>query len=52
MFTWPDGRRYEGGWLRGKQHGTALYTDKSGKVKTGLWENGKRTKWITETDPE
>ena len=47
MFEWPDGRKYEGGWLEGKQHGRATYTNNKGVVKAGIWENGKRKRWIS-----
>ena len=30
----------------GKQHGCGKYTDVTGEVKYGLWENGKRTMWF------
>jgi len=48
----PDGRQYEGGWLQGKQHGTAKYTNATGKVRIGIWDRGKRLKWLEETTPE
>ena len=25
VFTWPDGRMYEGEWFDGKQHGKGTY---------------------------
>ena len=25
--TWPDGRRFEGGWRRGEVHGRATFTE-------------------------
>jgi len=43
----PDGRKYDGGWYAGKQHGEAVYTNAKQEVKKGIWENGKRTgDWI------
>ena len=42
----PDGRRYSGGWLEGKQHGQSKYTNKDGVEKVGIWEYGKRQKWL------
>lgn len=48
-YCWTDGRKYEGWWSRGKQHGLGTYIDPAkGKVKYGLWENGKRVKWFDE----
>ena len=43
----PDGRKYDGGWLEGKQHGQANYTNKDNVVKVGIWENGKRQRWLS-----
>lgn len=42
----PEGNRYEGPWLNGKQHGIGWYTNKNGEKRQGVWENGKRIKWI------
>lgn len=50
MFLWPDGRRYEGTWLNGKQHGTGLYHTAKGEAKKGEWAEGKRLKWISNTN--
>ena len=33
MFVRPDGRKYEGQWLNGKQDGVGTYTTSSGKTK-------------------
>ena len=35
LYTWSDGRKYEGAWMNGKQHGTGIYTSASGKTKKG-----------------
>ncbi len=49
VYTWADGRCYEGYWFRGKQHGLGTYlVPKDGKVKFGLWEDGKRIEWFNE----
>ena len=45
----PDGRKYEGGWLDGKQHGKATYTNAQKKVRVGIWQNGKRLEWVQDT---
>lgn len=48
-YYWTDGRRYEGWWNKGKQHGLGTYIDsKKEKIKYGLWEGGKRSKWFDE----
>ena len=49
LYYWTDGRRYEGWWSKGKQHGLGTYLDPTkGKMKLGLWENGKRMRWFDE----
>lgn len=48
MFTWPDKRKYEGGWKNGKQHGQGCYIAINGDRKEGQWENGTRIKWLDE----
>jgi len=48
VFTWPDGKKYEGEWKGGKQDGVGQYDDGQGNVMYGKWESGKRTAWITE----
>jgi hypothetical protein len=42
----PDGRKYEGDWKNGKQHGVGIYTSASGKTKKGEWSEGKRIQWL------
>lgn len=50
MFTWPDGRKYNGGWHDGKQHGVGEYLTSKGETKYGEWKEGKRIKWIEKSD--
>ena len=46
-YIWVDGRRYEGYWSYGKQHGLGKYNvPKEGVEKYGLWEDGKRIEWF------
>ena len=45
MFR-PDGKKYDGNWSEGKQHGKGLYTNVKGVSREGEWENGKRIKWL------
>jgi peptide/nickel transport system permease protein len=33
IYEWPDGRRYEGSWLNGKQHGVGIYHTSKGEAK-------------------
>ena len=46
MFSWPEGKKYEGDWKDNKQHGKGYYITKSGKRRLAKWENGKRIKWL------
>ncbi len=46
VFIWPDGRKYEGYWREGKQHGEGNYYTAKGKMRRGQWENGKRVAWL------
>ncbi len=48
MYSWADGRRYDGMWLNGKQHGEGKYVLADGTVKMGIWKNGKRVRWLEE----
>lgn len=43
MFTWPDGKIYEGYWQNGKQHGDGVLIN-NGKRVNGTWVDGKRQK--------
>lgn len=45
VFTWPDGRRYEGGWRKGKQNGMSKYRTATGEIWEGQWEDGVMHKW-------
>ena len=52
LFVWADGRKYNGCWKDGKQHGEGMFFNVSqGKWKKGIWENGKRMRWM-EDEPE
>ena len=47
VFTWNDGRIYDGNWKNGKQHGEGkFFNPKKNEWKKGIWEDGKRIKWI------
>lgn len=30
IYIWPNGKTYDGGWVNGKQHGTARFTNSKG----------------------
>lgn len=41
VFSWPDGRRYEGEYLEDKKHGFGIYSWTNGRQYAGQWENGQ-----------
>ena len=41
VFTWSDGRRYEGEYINDLKHGNGIFTWEDGKKYNGAWENGK-----------
>ena len=43
IFSWPDGRRYEGEWENDKRHGKAIYISETGKRYNKIWREGKMT---------
>ena len=46
-FEWDGGKKFKGYWKNGKQHGEGLlYSIKNKNWRKGIWENGKRIKWI------
>ena len=46
-FTWSDGKQYKGPWVNGKQHGEGeLFSPSQNIWQKGIWDNGKRIKWI------
>ena len=50
VFKWPNGRTYDGNWKLGKMDGEGTYTSEKGKVRIGIWQDGKRLKWVEYTD--
>lgn len=40
MFR-PDGRKYDGQWVNGKQEGQGTYTNEKGVTRVGDWKEGK-----------
>ena len=48
VFEWADGRKYKGFWMNGKQHGEGeFYNQKEDQWKKGVWNDGKRVRWIS-----
>jgi len=52
VYTWKDGRRYEGQYLKDRKHGHGVYKWADGRMYDGQWENGRQhgegTYWVKE----
>jgi len=45
-----DGRKYKGYWKNGKQHGEGeFFNNTTGQWRKGIWDDGKRVRWIGDT---
>jgi hypothetical protein len=45
-----DGRKYKGYWKNGKQHGEGeFFNPNTMQWRKGIWDDGKRVRWINET---
>ena len=42
VYTWKDGRRYEGQYERDRKHGMGVYMWADGRKYEGMWMNGKQ----------
>merc|ERR1719221_918513 len=45
IFTWSDGRLYEGYWANGRQHGLGRLRDANGRHRLAEWDRGERLGW-------
>tara|TARA_B110001450_G_C17400532_1_gene391481 strand:+ start:494 stop:643 length:150 start_codon:yes stop_codon:yes gene_type:complete len=43
LYTWRNGKQYDGNWENGKQHGEGLFTTSTGQIRKGIWVDGVRT---------
>ncbi len=41
IYTWQDGRKYEGEYADDKKHGYGVYNWVDGRVYRGYWNKGK-----------
>ena len=42
IFSWPDGRRYEGDYKDDKKDGNGVFSWNDGRKYEGQWANGKQ----------
>ena len=42
IYTWKDGRKYDGNYFMDKKHGFGIYVWADGRKYEGMWENGKQ----------
>lgn len=42
VYTWEDGRQYQGEYKDDKKHGYGIYTWKDGREYRGFWHRGKQ----------
>ena len=40
VYTWQDGRKYEGSYAQNKKNGTGVYTYSDGSKYQGEWQDG------------
>ena len=52
VYTWKDGRRYEGEYKMNKKHGEGTYTYSDGSKYKGEWCNGLQNGVGYIIDPE
>lgn len=48
IYTWPDGKSYEGFWKNNLMHGEGKMNFTNGKSRKGKWRKGKRVEWLDE----
>ena len=41
IFTWPDGRKYDGEYVDDKKEGNGIFYWPDGRKYEGGWKNGK-----------
>ena len=41
-MKWPDGRKYDGMWLNGREDGIGTFTNTKDQSRKGIWKEGKR----------
>lgn len=46
IYTFTDGRKYIGTYVRDKKHGEGVYVYADGRAYVGNWENGEQDKEI------
>ena len=41
VYTWTDGKKYDGQWKDGKKHGRGVVSEADGRKYDGQWKDGK-----------
>ena len=50
-YQWSDNRKFKGWWFDNKQHGLGVYfSPESTTAKFGVWQMGKRVKWLSKQE--
>lgn len=52
IYTWGQGRKYDGMWVQGKQDGIGEYYSPNGGSRRGLWKDGTRIRWLDDIAEE
>lgn len=42
LYTWKNGRKYEGEYVHDKKHGFGIYSWTDGRKYEGYWQNSKQ----------
>lgn len=42
VYTWDDGRKYEGSYYKDKKHGFGIYKWADGRIYEGMWLEGRQ----------
>ena len=52
VFTWEDGRKYEGNYIDDQKEGRGKFTWPDGRIYDGEWKNGRQHGIGTYTYPD
>ena len=52
IYSWPDGKQYQGFWSNGLQDGIGRFTNTKGQSRVGKWKEGKRLEWVKDQEEQ